>query len=114
VLSSASFSSGALSGTPTNVNFSVAHNDDNMNANAPIVAANSAICATIRAETTQPSRATEVEVIFSTSNNTAGAMAAKPPRAARFSSGCGIAGFRTDHSTAWGVTRSSVTRPGWD
>jgi hypothetical protein len=38
---SASFSSGALSGTPTNVTLSVAHSDDNMNAKAPIVAANS-------------------------------------------------------------------------
>src|ERR671917_1631867 len=81
-LSSAS-SSGALSGTPTNVTLSVAHNDDNMNANAPIVAANSTICTTMRAETTQPSLATEVEVIFSTSNNTAGAMVANPPRAVR-------------------------------
>jgi hypothetical protein len=53
---SASFSSGALSGTPTNVTLSVAHSDDNMNAKAPIVAANSTICTTIRAETTQPLR----------------------------------------------------------
>jgi hypothetical protein len=37
----------------------------------------------MRAETTQPPRATEVEVIFSTSNKTAGAMVAKPPRAVR-------------------------------
>jgi hypothetical protein len=78
VLSSAKSSSGALSGIPTNVTFSVAHNDDNMNANAPIVVANSTICTTMRAATTQPSRATEVEVIFSTSNKTAGAMVAKP------------------------------------
>src|SRR5918993_204484 len=82
-LCSASFSCGALSGTPTNVTFSVAHNDDNMNAKAPIVMANSTICTTMRAETTQPSLATEVEVIFSTSKKTAGAMVAKPPRAVR-------------------------------
>ena len=68
MLSSASSSSGALSGIPTNVSLSVAHNDDNMNAKAPIVAANSTICTTIRADTTQPSRAIEVEVIFGTSN----------------------------------------------
>ena len=53
MLSSASTSSGALSGTPTNVILSVAHNDDSMNANAPIVAANSAICTTTRAEMIQ-------------------------------------------------------------
>ena len=51
--SSAWVSSGALSGTPTNVTLSVAHNDDNMNAKAPIVAANSAICTTTRAEMIQ-------------------------------------------------------------
>ena len=51
--SSAWVSSGALSGTPTNVNLSVAHKDDNMNAKAPIVAANSAICTTTRAEMIQ-------------------------------------------------------------
>ena len=49
MVSSASSSSGALSGTPTNVIFSVAHNDESMNAKAPIVAARSAICTTIRA-----------------------------------------------------------------
>jgi hypothetical protein len=49
VLSSAWSSSGALSGTPTNVTHSVAHNDDNMNAKAPIVMANNAICTTIGA-----------------------------------------------------------------
>jgi hypothetical protein len=54
-----------------------------MNAKAPIVMANSAICTTTRAEITQPSWTTEVEVIFSTSNKTAGAMVAKPPRAVR-------------------------------
>ena len=75
---SASFSSGTLSGTPMNVTLSVAHNDENMNANAPIVAAKSTICTTMRAETTQPPRATEVEVIFSTSKRTAGAMVANP------------------------------------
>ena len=68
MLSSAWSSSGALSGTPTNVTRSVAHNDDNMNAKAPIVMANNAICTTIGALTPQPSRATEVEVIFNTSN----------------------------------------------
>jgi hypothetical protein len=40
--------------------------------------ANSTICTTMRAETTQPSRATEVDAIFSTSNKTADAMVAKP------------------------------------
>jgi hypothetical protein len=79
--SASSSSSGTLSGTPTNVNFSVAHNDDSIKVNAPIVAANSTICTTTRAETTQPSRASEVEVIFNMSNKTAGAMVAKPPRA---------------------------------
>ena len=49
MLSSAWSSSGALSGTPTNVTLSVAHNDESINANAPIVAANSATCATTRA-----------------------------------------------------------------
>jgi hypothetical protein len=83
VLSSASTSSGALSGTPTNVILSVAHNDESMNAKAPIVAANSTTCTTMRAETNKPSRATEVEATFSTSNKTAGAMVAKPPRAVR-------------------------------
>jgi hypothetical protein len=73
----------ALSGTPTNVIFSVAHNDDSMNAKAPTVAANSTICTTMRAETTQPPRATDVAVIFSTSNKTAGAMMAKPLQAVR-------------------------------
>jgi hypothetical protein len=34
-------SSGALSGTPTNVTLSVAHSDESMNAKAPIVAAKS-------------------------------------------------------------------------
>src|SRR3712207_8641896 len=53
-------SSGTLSGTPTNVILSVAHNDDNMNPNAPIVMANSTICTTMRTETTHPPRATEV------------------------------------------------------
>src|SRR5688572_21456839 len=38
---------------------------------------------TTRAVITQPSWTTEVVVIFSTSNNTAGAMVAKPPRAVR-------------------------------
>ena len=80
MLSSASSSSGALSGTPTNVTLSVAHNEDSMDAKAPVVAANSTICTTIKAETTQPPRATEVEVILSTLNNTAGAMVAKPLR----------------------------------
>ena len=79
---SASFSSsGTLSGTPTNVNFSVAHNDDSMKTNAPTVADKSTICNTTRAETTQPSWAREVEVTFNVSNRTAGAMVAKPPRA---------------------------------
>ena len=78
MLSSASSSSGALSGTPTNVTLSVAHNDDSMNEKAPIVAANSAICTTMRPETNKPSWATEVDVIFSTSKKTAGAMVAKP------------------------------------
>ena len=70
MLSSASSSSGALSGTPTNVTLSVAHNDDSMNAKAPIVAANSAICTTTRAVITKPSPATEVVVTFSTSKET--------------------------------------------
>ena len=83
MLSSAWVSSGSLSGTPTNVALSVAHNDDSMNVKAPVVAANSAICTTASAPTTQPSRITEEEAIFSTSNNTAGAMVAKPPRAVR-------------------------------
>jgi hypothetical protein len=83
--SSASYwaSSGALSGTPTNVTLIVAHKHESMNANAPIVAANSAICATTRAVITSPSPATEVVVTFSTSKETAGAMVVKPPRAVR-------------------------------
>ena len=83
MLSSAWSSSGTLSGTPTNVTLSVAHNDESMNAKAPIVAANSTICATTRAVITNPSPATEVVVTFSTSKQTAGAMVAKPPRAVR-------------------------------
>jgi len=83
VVSSALSSSGALSGTPTNVTLSVAHNDESMNAKAPIVAARSAICTTTRAGMSKPSRATEVVVIFTTSNRTAGAIVAKPPRAVR-------------------------------
>ena len=85
MLSSASWasSSGALSGTPTNVTLSVAHNDESINAKASIVVANSAICTTTRAVITQLSPATEVVVTFSTSKVTAGAMVAKPPRAVR-------------------------------
>ena len=49
MLSSALSSSGVLSGTPTNVTLSVAHKDESMNAKAPIVAANSAICTTTKA-----------------------------------------------------------------
>ena len=79
--SSSSSCSGALSGTPRNVSFRAAHNDASRNANAPIVAAKSAICTTTRAETAHPSRASEVEAISSASNRTAGAMVAKPPRA---------------------------------
>ena len=83
MLSSAWASSGTLSGTPTNVTLSVAHKHDSMNAKAPIVAANSAICTTTRAVITNTSPATEVVVTFSTSKLTAGAMVAKPPRAVR-------------------------------
>ena len=82
MVSSAS-SSGALSGTPTNVIFRVAHNDDSINAKAPTVAAKSAICTTMIAGIRLPSRATEVVVIFTTSKRTAGPIVAKPPRAVR-------------------------------
>jgi hypothetical protein len=83
VLYSAWASSGTLSGTPTNVTLSVAHKHDSMNEKAPIVAANSTICTTTRAQITQPSSATEVVVTFSTSKKTPDAMVAKPPRAVR-------------------------------
>ena len=87
MLSSAWVSSGALSGTPTNVTLSVAHKDDSMNAKAPIVAANSGICTTPRAEITQPSWTTEVVVTLSTSNKTARCYGGEAPRGGKADQG---------------------------
>src|ERR671920_241097 len=81
MLSSASYwasSSGALSGTPTNVTLIVAHKHESINAKAPIVAANSAICTTTRAVITDPSPATEVVATFSTPKESMSETAANP------------------------------------